>query len=553
MKTMLPIQMKHASRMLAALGWFLIVNASRAQEPEIVPVYIEPEASETVQPPPPPPPTEPVPPPTLVVGGTWVPLGPAATLGGQVTIPPNNEIGGAIQALAVHPTNPSINYIGAVNGGIWRTANATATSPVWVPQTDSLASLSIAALEFDPTDATFQTLVAGSGRLSSFGAAGGARIGVLRTTNGGTAWTTLGTAQFSNENLTSVAARGAVIMAASDGMWGGGNGSGLFRSTNTGASFSLISGTGGLTAGPVSDLVGDPALSTRFFAAVRTVGIFRSDNTGTTWTNVTSNITGITSNTTKVEMAMFNNGTTTAVYVAVINSSALAGMWRSTNLGATWTQMDTPSTGPQGDVHFSIAADRTNAAIVYVGGQSASPNSRFRGNASLALGSQFTSLQSPNSASTTPHADSREMFVDSAGTLIDCSDGGIYRRPSPQNNTTAWVSANGNLGVFEAHDVAYDSVANIAMIGTQDNGTHIQSSSTSTVWTWISGGDGGDVAIDDTSTPNQSIATEFSKSRRVLPAHLQCDERARQHRFSRTHSHWRRSGDQRAIRDAHRT
>ena len=75
--------------------------------------------------------------PTIFVGGAWTPLGPASTVGGQVTVPPNNTIGGAIQALAIHPTNPDIIYIGAVNGGVWRTANATAPSPTWIPLTDS--------------------------------------------------------------------------------------------------------------------------------------------------------------------------------------------------------------------------------------------------------------------------------------------------------------------------------------------------------------------------------------------------------------------------------
>ena len=88
---------------------------------------------------------------------------------------------------------------------------------------------------------------------------------------------------------------------------------------------------------------------------------------------------------------------------------------------------------------------------------------------------------------------------------MDTSDGGIFRRPNPTDNVTAWNSANSNLSCIEAHNVAYDSVAHVAMIGTQDNGCHIQQSSSNTVWQWISGGDGGAVAIDDISTPNTSI------------------------------------------------
>ncbi|WP_395736525.1 choice-of-anchor tandem repeat GloVer-containing protein [Prosthecobacter sp.] len=439
------------------------------------------------------------------IGPAWIPIGPAATIGGQVTVPPNNEIGGAVQSVAIHPTNPDIMYVATVNGGVWKTTNGTATSPSWTPLMDTVQSLNMGALEFDPTDATYQTLVASSARESSLGGQGGGRIGVLRTTDGGATWSVLSTSLFVNENLSSVAARGTVILTASDTDYTSGffpaNGSGLFRSTSTGASFTLVSGTNGLPAGPISDLIGDPSNPSRFFAVVRTVGVFRSDDTGATWTNVTGNITGFSTSVVKSEMALFNNGTNSALYIALLGSSAPLSLWRSTTLGTTWTQMDTPSTGGQTNVHFSIATDRNDPKYVYVGGQSG----RYRGDATAAAGSQLTSLHSPNSSSTTPHADSREMFCSPDGTLVETSDGGIYRRPNPTNNTSAWNSANGNLACFEAHNVAYDAVNHIAMLGAQDNGCHIQLSSTNTVWQWISGGDGGAVAIDDTSTANTSI------------------------------------------------
>ena len=235
-----------AARLWMAAGVLLAGGLSHAQSPVPLPVAVPPndvQAQGYVKPGAVPATTALGPVPAGQVGPSWVVLGPASTNGGQVTVPPNNTIAGAINALAIHPTNPDIIFIGAVNGGIWRTANATAASPTWFPLTDTQASLSIGALEFDPTDATSQTLVAGSGRLSSYGAVGGARIGVLRTTDGGNTWSVLGTSQFTNENLMSVAARGTVILAASDSQWGGGTGSGVFRSTSTGASFSLVSGT----------------------------------------------------------------------------------------------------------------------------------------------------------------------------------------------------------------------------------------------------------------------------------------------------------------------
>src|SRR5256885_15310945 len=94
-----------------------------------------------------------------IAGGSWLPQGPAPIEWAQVeNINPNNPACGAIQTVAAHPTIADILYIGSVNGGIWRTTNATALRPNWVPLTDFQASLSIGALEFDPADPSHQTL-----------------------------------------------------------------------------------------------------------------------------------------------------------------------------------------------------------------------------------------------------------------------------------------------------------------------------------------------------------------------------------------------------------
>ena len=81
--------------------------------------------------------------------------------------------------LRPHSTNANILYVGAVNGGIWSTTNATVSSPNWMALTYFEEAMSIGAFEFDPTDGTNQTLVAGIGRVS------GVQTGLLRTTDGG--------------------------------------------------------------------------------------------------------------------------------------------------------------------------------------------------------------------------------------------------------------------------------------------------------------------------------------------------------------------------------
>ena len=463
--------------------------------------------------------------------GPWISSGGPSFGNSNFSLPPNTDVSGSVVAIAAHPTNANILYAAGVGGGVWRTTNATAASPTWTPLTDNLASLNMGSLEFDVTDAASQTLVAGSARVSSFASIGGTRIGVLRTTDGGTTWTALNPGNmFANEDIRSVAARGAIILAASHNspdnvdVDRGGQGGGLFRSTDTGATFTLISdGTPNrLPSGSITDLIADPQVPTRFYAAVRTVGIFRSDDTGATWTNITGTIVGFDGTTLRPRIGAFNNGANQALYVGIIVANGTLGsMWRSANPTAanpTWVQMDAPAIYPpvigedsaQGAIHFSIVADPTNANLVYVGGSSISTSpfsgALFRGDAALPRGTQFTAITDGNTGNnSTIHGDSRKAVFDAGGNLVECNDGGVYRRSTPATNAGIWTSVNGNLNCIEAHDVAYDSVAKVLMDGTQDNGTSIQTATGTLNWTSLAGGDGGDVAIDDTSTPGQSI------------------------------------------------
>ena len=490
-------------------------------------------------------------------GGHWVPQGPSPTVFGQVeNIVPDDEVVGAIHSVVAHPTNPDVLFAAAVNGGIWRTQNATALHPTWTRLTDDLQSNSYGALTFDPTDSKHRTLVAGVGLYSSYARLGGARTGLYRTTNNGDKWTAIdGGGVLFGKNVAGIAARGNTLVIAVDqaNAFTYGN-IGIWRSTNGGASFTQIAqGNGaatGLPGGVTHDLVGDPNNNARLFTSVVFAdgvggqnGVYRSDDTGATWTKVSSPaidallISGGTSN---VEFAV---GQHNNVFVAIANSGRLAGVFRSGDGGATWTGMGVPTTteaggaqfgihpGGQASIHMSIAADPTNANIVYVGGDRQPyftegggsgpffPNSigaenysgrLFRGDASQPPESRWAHLTHSSSlgaegggtaSNSSPHADSREMAFDAAGNLIETDDGGIYKRTLPQSDTGDWFSLNGDIAVTEHHNGAYDRFAEVHFSGNQDNGTTYQVFSGVPIWELLLSGDGGDVQIDDSAPP----------------------------------------------------
>jgi hypothetical protein len=102
------------------------------------------------------------------------------------------------------------------------------------------------------------------------------------------------------------------------------------------------------------------------------------------------------------------------------------------------------------------------------------------------------------------------MAFTANGDLIEVDDGGIYRRTRPETNDGDWSSMNGDIQITELHSVAWDANSHVAIGGAQDNGTPQQFENEDREWEDVGSGDGGVVAVDDTSTPGYS--TRYSSS-----------------------------------------
>lgn len=483
---------------------------------------------------------------------SWQPLGPGPLLLGQSEGIPNTPVIGAIHGIATHPTDDDIIYVATVNGGIWKTTNGTAASPNWVAQTDDQPSLSMSDIEFDPTDATAQTLIASSGRFSSLASTGGSRAGVMRTTDGGANWTDLN-GGMDGRNITSVEARGATLLAAvnvADSFTCANIG--VFRSINTGGSWTqLNNATNGIPRGASAALTADPSDNATFYASIHNFsnacsstssGIYKTTDTGANWSKVSnaSIDTLISANNCHTEIAVGNNNN---VFVAMVCTNGdLDAVFYSANGGTSWTSMDLPETtenggvvagihpGGQGSLHSSLAADPVTDTIVYIGGdrqprEVSFPNSigannfsgrLFRGDASQASGSQWTPLTHSGTASnSSPHADSRDLVFDANNSLLEADDGGIYRQTSSTTNTGDWISVNGDMAVNEQHDTAYDTNSAITISGNQDNGSSRQQTFGSTTWQNFGSGDGGDVVIDNLSLAGSNQSVRFQSSQNL--------------------------------------
>jgi hypothetical protein len=464
----------------------------------------------------------------------WVDQGPAPIVGAQVNVPPDNFATGAVESIAINPNNTAQIYVGTVNGGIWRTNNADPNNPdatVWTPLTDQQISLAMGDIAFSPLDPSGNTLFAGTGSFSSLGQAGGPAVGILRTTDGGGTWRNFAVNP-GGENQVKAIVPTAIDLDLGAGVQqmvlvGTVGSGGLYRSNDNGETFALLSGTNGLPTGDITQLVTDPNNVNQYFAGVANSGVYRGVyNSGTgaiTWTAANNGITNI-GTAGNVQIAARNSSGNTVLFALLSDSSASGnqGAFRSGDGGANWTALATPPALFQRDVTVragnTITIDPTNDTVAYIATYGGG-NDIFRYNPG-GSGSWDVIDNAGALNGTAPHADFRDLTFQGNNVLVGSNDGGIYFIQNPLNSANnawhAYIGGNGTgLADGEIHNIAWDSMFDVAVGGFQDNGTQSQSASGNSVWTHFQGGDGGDVQVDAVSLSGSAQTIRYASSQNL--------------------------------------
>ena len=389
----------------------------------------------------------------------WVSLGP--TPGAYFSY---GNISSRIVSGSYDPTNPNTIYIGPANGGVWKSTDSGIT---WVPLTDQQVSMSMGAIEIDPTNTNI--VYAGTGEATYSGASYYGR-GLLKSTDAGTTWTNITSGLPASTYFSRLKIRpgnGAQLLAAL------GN-SGLYRSSNSGTSWTQI------LSGRVDDVIFTPSGDTAF-AVGGTNGLRRSIDGGV---NFSAFGTGLATGTrTHFDLCLTN---TSYMYAAVYSSTV--NLYKSTNYGANWTQLTTTSEfqdqGGQAWYDLYIRVNPKNPNKVYVGTIDV-----FRSTD----GTNFTNITNGYSGGSV-HVDQHYLFFHPTveNTFFVCNDGGIWRTT---NNGDAFTNLNQNLTLTQFYRITASPFTPSRILGgTQDNGT--QQTYSSLNWAAAFGGDGGEVCFN---------------------------------------------------------
>jgi photosystem II stability/assembly factor-like uncharacterized protein len=422
----------------------------------------------------------------------WTAIGPAP-------LASVNQVSGRIVGIAPHPAVANTLFIAAAGGGVWETTNGGTS---WTRLTDRQTTLSMGAISIGINNN--QTIYAGTGEANNSGDSNFGR-GILISKDGGTTWT-LSTASGAFDGLTTsqiavdpTDARVAYAAMADFGNNGAFGNTGIWKTTDTGTTWTNTTASIDSTR-PWSAVVIDPNTPSTLYAAAgdifgaSTNGVYKSTNGGATWTLLVNAPNGTVAGRIAIGISPANSN---VLYVTASSPNPatfgkLYKIMRTNNGGATFTDLTagTPNyMGFQGWYDTVVAVDPSNSAIVYVAG-SANANSILR---STNSGVTWTDI---SSGGATPHADHHAGVFNARGKFIDGDDGGIYRLKGVA--PVSWADLNGNLETIQFEGIGlHPTDPNQAIGGSQDNGTEIYSGGV--VWTETDGGDGGFAKFSQTN------------------------------------------------------
>lgn len=289
--------------------------------------------------------------------------------------------GGRTRAVAGVPSQPNVFYIGAVNGGVWRTRDAGRT---WQPIFDAEPTQSIGAIAIAPSDPDVIYVGSGEGLRRPDLSVGN---GIYRSADGGRTWVHGGLTDGQQIPGLAVDPRdpNRLFAAVLGHPYGANEERGIYRSRDGGATWERVLYQDADTGGSAVAL--DPANPEVVYAALwqsrlgpwedknefegTNGGLFKSTDGGTTWRRLSA---GLPDNLTQINFTIAASAPQRIYAVAGTtepgdySSAAGLGVFRSDDGGEHWMRI---TNDPRAALRIGggdltvLRADPTNADVLY--------------------------------------------------------------------------------------------------------------------------------------------------------------------------------------------
>lgn len=324
--------------------------------------------------------------------------------------------GGRVLAVTGVPGEPNVFYFGAASGGIWRSTDAGAN---WEPLFDSADIASIGSIAVAPSD--HNIIYAGTGEACIRGNISYGN-GVYKSLDGGKTWKNLGLRDTRHIGAVIVDPKNPniVFVAALGHAYGQNEERGLYRSTDGGATWQKVLYKDNKTG--AIDVVFDPNNSNTLFASLWEVyrtpwslnsggpgsGLYKSTDGGATWRHLEGH--GLPAGIMGRIGVSVSGADSNRIYAMI--ESKEGGLYRSDDGGESWIRMNEDGRLRQRAWYFThIFADPKSMDTVYV-----LNTGMFR---STDGGRTFNLLPAP-------HGDHHGLWIDpdNPQRLINSNDGG---------------------------------------------------------------------------------------------------------------------------------
>jgi photosystem II stability/assembly factor-like uncharacterized protein len=449
----------------------------------------------------------------------WVHLGPTSHPNGQTYSDARVEVSGRITSIVIDPNDPNTIYIGAAQGGIWKT---TDTGKNWIPTSDNALSLAIGALAIDHNNPLI--LYAGTGE-SNFSGDSQYGLGLIKTIDGGNTWEAKGIDKssiidapanmngFLNSRFSRIVINpnnSTTIFVATIASDSNNIASGIYRSTDGGEKWKRMNtGLPSISTMGSTDIVLNPNNPDIAYAAFYGIGIYKTTNANANdpqWNKLT---TGLPLGGFSRIVLGISKSSPNTIYALMANGNYIIDkFFKSTDGGSNWNRINFPNgnIGGQGFYNINIAVNPKDENVVYLSGISvwqavynpANNNWKFTD-----IGKRIH-----------PDNHSFAFSPENHDIIYAGNDGGIYRSENAGKTWNDQINKGLCITQFEFMDVAATSTSGIKVLaGVQDNGTLIYDGSPT--FYHSADGDGGYVCIDPNNSENMwhtyyQLSPEFS-------------------------------------------